>query len=290
MKSARTNYSYIYGPIHSRRYGLSLGVDPIPFKTCTLNCRFCQLPPTAHPTLTRISTPDAALIIDELRAWIKADGKTDYITLCGSGEPTLNLGFGRILQFVREETPYKSLLLTNGTLFTDADVRKDAAWAHTVKLSLHAWDQASFEAVTRPHPDLSFEKIIEGYRAFRADYAGLIDLEVFIIPGCNDTPEQVERIAAVAKTIRPDTVTLNTAVRTPADTDVKPASPLQLDALRSHFSWVEERQLQLEIPQLVYTPEALRAYAARHPLPPAELARVFNCTVDEVRSALGESN
>jgi wyosine [tRNA(Phe)-imidazoG37] synthetase (radical SAM superfamily) len=241
-------YAYLFGPVPSRRYGRSLGVDLTVPKTCTLNCRFCQLGPTPQTTVERTDTPPLDDILAELRRWLEehrrpeAGGQQspiahlpDFITASGSGEPTLHLRFGDLFRFVRAETACRSLLLTNGSLFHLPDVRRDAALADVVKISLHAWDQASFERVTRPHPSLRFDAILDGFRAFRQMFAGRLDLEVFIIPGINDTDEQARRIAGLAQSFAPDAVTLNTAVRPPADSGVAVCPPERLHTLAALF-------------------------------------------------------
>jgi wyosine [tRNA(Phe)-imidazoG37] synthetase (radical SAM superfamily) len=226
---------YLFGPVPSRRYGRSLGVDLSILKTCTLNCRFCQLGDTQAVTITRIDQPPIAEVLGELRQWLTRDEPLDYITASGSGEPTLHLHFGDLFRFVRAETPFRSLLLSNGSLFTFPEVRRDAALADVVKVSLNAWDQASFEQIVRPHPALKFDAILEGYYAFRQIFSGRLDLEVFIIPGINDTVEQIDRIAALAQRFSPDDISLNTAVRPTADRTVVACPCEQMAQLATRF-------------------------------------------------------
>ena len=148
-------YRYLFGPVPSRRFGRSLGIDLTPHKTCSLDCVFCQLGRTPKKTLERkvyVSTTD---VIDEIDVWMQTDGNADYLTLSGSGEPTLHAEFGRILAHLRNQ-PIPSVLLTNGTLLNLPEVRDAAALAGVVKVSLSAWDQKSFEWVNRPHPQLEF--------------------------------------------------------------------------------------------------------------------------------------
>ena len=164
---------FLFGPVPSRRYGRSLGVDLSTPKTCTLDCRFCQLGHTPTPTLDRTDTPPIAAVLAELRQWAASGGTADFITASGSGEPTLHRHFADLFRYVRAETPCRALLLTNGTLLTLPEVRRDAALAHVVKLSLHAWDQPSFERIVRPHPALRFDAILDGYRAFRDLFTGV---------------------------------------------------------------------------------------------------------------------
>ncbi len=278
---------HLFGPVPSRRYGRSLGVDLAVPKTCTLNCRFCQLGATVQTTVTRTDTPPIAEVLGELRDWF-ASGKTaDFITASGSGEPTLHLSFGELFRFVRDETSCRSLLLTNGTLFFLPEVRRDAARADVVKISLHAWDQASFERITRPHASLRFDTIIDGYRLFRQQFSGRLDLEVFIIPGINDNEEQARRIADLAQSFCPDAITLNTAVRPPADLAVTACPAERLQALVSffgphaHASGAEPTTAADEMSEA-----AIIALVCRHPVSLHALAVTFKKSEDEMLAIL----
>lgn len=267
------SFRHLFGPVSSRRYGRSLGVDLAVPKTCTLNCLFCQLGPTPQTTVTRAENPPIDEVLSELRQWLASGQAADFITASGSGEPTLHVHFGDLLRFVRAETSCRSLLLSNGSLFFLPEVRRDAALADVVKISLHAWDQASFEKIVRPHPSLRFEAILDGYRAFRQAFSGRLDLEVFIIPGLNDAPEQAQRIADLAQTFSPDSISLNTAVRPPADGAVSACTPDQLRALASLFGpAAQESGREPAAAQAPLTDEALVALVSRHPVSVAALA------------------
>ncbi len=280
-------FKYLFGPVPSRRYGVSLGVDLALPKTCTLNCRFCQLGPTPQATVTRSDTPPMDEIIAELRGWLATAQRADFITASGSGEPTLHTRFGDLFRFVSGETPYRSLLLSNGSLFFLPEVRREAALADVVKVSLHAWDQASFERVARPHASLRFDAILDGYRAFRQQFAGRLDLEVFIIPGINDTPEQAQRIAGIAQSFSPDAITLNTAVRPPADSGVTVCPPEQLHALTALFGpAAQESGAEPATAPVELTEAALIALVSRHPVSLHALAATFHKTEAEMRSFL----
>jgi len=230
------SYRYLFGPVPSRRFGRSLGVDLVPMKTCTLNCVFCQLGATPAAGLQRAETVPLDAVLDELERWLAADGRADVITLSGSGEPTLHTGFGEVLDFIARRSTIPSLLLTNGTLLYDADVRAAACRAGTVKLSLSAWDQASFERINRPCPGYRFETLVEGETAFRAEYAGRLWLEVFLLNGINSAPDDVRRIAALAAGIAPDRVQLNTVARPPAEDSAVAVEPERLQELALLFN------------------------------------------------------
>ena len=242
------SFKYLFGPVPSRRFGLSLGVDLLPRKTCTLDCIFCEVGPTTHRTLIRKEYVPMEAVLKELAAWFALNLKADFITVTGSGEPTLHTRFGDVLSAIRAhgrgrppglvspQGRVRSALLTNSTLLHLPEVRAAAALAEVVKVSLSAWDQASFEAIARPHADLKFDRLVDGLRKFRQDFSGELWMEVFMVPGLNAARNQVEAIAALARTIRPDRVQLNTAVRPTAQQNVPPLSESQLRSLATYFS------------------------------------------------------
>jgi len=236
------SFKYLFGPVPSRRFGLSLGVDLLPRKTCTLDCIFCEVGPTTHRTLVRKEYVPTEAVLKELAAWFALNLKADFITVTGSGEPTLHTRFGDVLSAIRAhgqicpQGRVRSALLTNSTLLHLPEVRSAAALAEVVKVSLSAWDQASFEAIARPHADLSFDRLVDGLLKFRQDFSGELWMEVFMVPGLNAARDQVEAIAALARTIRPDRIQLNTAVRPTARQNVPPLSESQLRSLAGCFA------------------------------------------------------
>jgi len=234
-------FKHLFGPVKSRRYGRSLGVDLVPVKSCTLDCVFCQLGATPQTSVEPAQSAEVRVITGELRAWLHLNHyAADWIALGGSGEPTLHPGFGEVLLWIRRNTECKSLLLSNGTLLTRHDVRVAASVADAVKVSLHAWDQASFSKISRPHASLDFAAILEGWRVFRGMFKGSLDAEVFVVPGVNDGEAEMSKIAALAKTFSPDRVTLNTAVRPPAEGWVALCPPERLEKLARLFTPVAE--------------------------------------------------
>lgn len=233
--ASRDTYQYIFGPVPSRRLGRSLGVDLTPFKTCTQNCVFCQLGQTTHLTVIRREYYPLDEIIFELKDWIKSGAEADYITLSGSGEPTLHSGFGEVLKFIKENSEIPAVVLTNGTLLNLPEVRDAACLADIVKVSLSASDQTSYEWVNRPHPKLRFEQLIEGEKALRAQFGGELWLEIFLVSGMNAMPATVKKIAGIAAEIRPDRIHLNTSVRPPAEDFAVAVSKDRLDSLAGYF-------------------------------------------------------
>ncbi|NLG36173.1 MAG: radical SAM protein [Lentisphaerae bacterium] len=229
------DFRHVFGPVPSRRFGRSLGVDLTPMKTCSFDCLFCQLGPTPRTTLERREYVPVRTVKDEILRWRDAGGTADYATLSGSGEPTLHTGFGEVLRFLKTELPCPAVLLTNGSLLQLPEVREAACEADLAKLSLSAWDHDSFLRVNRPHPDLDFNRSLAGMQAFRQSFEGRIWLEVFLIAGINDDPGNVRRIADRAATLGPDKIHLNTAVRPPAQSSVQPVPQDRMESLADEF-------------------------------------------------------
>jgi len=230
-----SSFRYVFGPTPSRRFGRSLGIDLTPPKTCSFDCVFCQLGRTTHLTVERREYVPTQAVIEEIRAWFEHPLPIDVATLAGTGEPTLHSKFGEVLRALRKYGARRTLLLSNGSLFHDPDVRRAAAEADTVKVSLSAWDDASLQRINRPHSALRFRRIMEGLEQFRSEYPGELHLEVFLVPGINTAPEQVRRIAEYAARIRPDRIELNTAVRPPAEPDVRAVSREEMEAIALMF-------------------------------------------------------
>ena len=231
----KRHYRHLFGPVPSRRLGRSLGVDLTPFKTCSFDCIFCQLGRTTNRTVQREEYVPVKEVIAELDAWLKSGDSADYITLSGSGEPTLNAAFGRVIEFVRGATTIPIAVLTNGSLLNDPEVRAQAAQADVVKVSLSAWDPLSFGHINRPHPHIAFERLIEGERLLRRQFGGEMWMEVFLVWGTNTTPKDVSKIAERVRTLGPDRVQLNTAVRPPCEEFAYAVPADQMTALANLF-------------------------------------------------------
>ncbi|MBN1106300.1 MAG: radical SAM protein [Deltaproteobacteria bacterium] len=265
-------------------------MDLIPFKTCNQDCIFCQLGRTTDMTLTRGEYVPIREVFDDLGQWLKADGKADHITLSGSGEPTLHSRFGEVLRFVRENSPIKTVLLTNGSLLHLSEVRRAAAEAHIVKVSLSAWDQISYGWVNRPHPEIEFNRLVEGQKAFRDQFGGELWMEVFLVAGMNSSPSDVRRIASLAEQIRPDRIHLNTAVRPPAEDFVAPVSRERLASLCNLFRPLAEVIAEFDLKgkiEVRATEEEIRAMLERRPCRADEIAETFGMHINEVTKYLG---
>ena len=225
--------SYIFGPVPSRRLGRSLGVDLVPFKTCTYYCIYCQLGRTTCRTSERKEWVSPDDVLHQLRE--KLSTNPDYITLSGSGEPTLFSGIGEVISAIKEMTDIPVAVLTNGSLLWVPEVRAGLGKADLVIPSLDAGDEKLFQYVNRPHEDLSFDRMVEGLTAFRQGYTGRCWLEVFLLGGVTAIPAEVEKITKIIRRIQPDRVQLNTVTRPPAEDFAFPVSREQLQSFADIF-------------------------------------------------------
>jgi len=218
-------YQHLFGPVPSRRLGRSLGVDLVPLKTCSYNCIYCECGKTTHLTTERKEYVPTAEVISELDDCLAKHPSLDYVTFSGSGEPTLHSGIGKISDFLAERYPeYRVALLTNGSLFSLQEVREDATGVDVIVPSLDSADERTFRRIDRPHPSLSIEKIISGLEALREEFKGEIWLEIFVVPGLNDTETEIEALRKALLRIRPDRVDLNTLDRPGVVTWIRAAS------------------------------------------------------------------
>ncbi len=213
----KKQYRYVFGPVPSRRLGRSLGVDLVPFKTCTYDCIYCQLGKTTVKTRKRIPYVPDTVLIEEIRRKLGEKQKIDYITLSGSGEPTLYSGLSPLIRGIKSITDIPVAVLTNGSLLWDEDVRTGIHKADLVVPSLDAGDSDCYTRVNRPVVGIDFKTMIDGLRRFRRTFRGAYWLEVFLLNRITATEEHVRKMAELVRLIGPDKVQLNTVVRPPAE-------------------------------------------------------------------------
>jgi len=236
MGSSTRKTKYIFGPVPSRRLGRSLGIDLVPYKTCTFDCIYCDLGRTTHKTTSRQSYVTLGEIKKELELTLPVlDKKPDFITLSGSGEPTLNNNIGEIIQGVKKITSIPVAVLTNSSLLSLNEVRKDLSGADVVLPSLDAITPTLFEYINRPHTSLRIEETISGLIQFRKQGEGQIWLEILFCRGVNDGNEEVENFKGIIEKIQPDRVQLNTPVRPPAEDFAFPLTLGQLEKIRERL-------------------------------------------------------
>ena len=225
---------YIFGPVPSRRLGRSLGIDLVPFKTCTYDCIYCQLGRTTCKTLERKEWVPLDAVVDELRG--RLDSRPDYITLSGSGEPTLFSRIDELVDRIKQMTTIPVAVLTNGSLLGDKDLQRQLPKVDLVVPSLDAGDETVFQQINRPHPDLSFDQVLEGLIHFRRQFTGQYWLEVFLVSPYSTFDAHLAALRHCVDLIKPDRVQLNTVTRPPAESDANPVSPEHLKKIAATFS------------------------------------------------------
>jgi len=224
-------FKHVFGPVPSRRLGLSLGCDLAPRKVCSFDCVYCQVGRTDRLTTARVAGAAVAELLSEIEEKLRAGPRPDFITLSGSGEPTLNRAIDEIVAGIRRRTDIPIALLTNGSLFVFPEVRAACAGVDVVLPTLSAADEETFRRIHRPAPGVTLDAVVEGLAAFRREFRGEIRLEVFLIAGVNSTPEQVRRLIPLIERIAPDRIQLNTAVRPTADEGVRALTETELATL-----------------------------------------------------------
>ena len=226
---------YIYGPVPSRRLGFSLGVDLVPFKTCSYDCIYCQLGRTTNKTIERKEYFPEKDIFLQLEKALSLHQRIDYITFSGSGEPTLNSRIGVLIKEIKKITKIPVAVLTNGSLFYQEELRKELLSADLVIPSLDAVTMKMFRKVNRPHPSLKIEEIIEGIKKFREEFEGSIWLEIMLVKGINDEKKHLDKAVSIVREINPDKVHLNTVVRPPSEKFALPLSIEELNKIEKLF-------------------------------------------------------
>ena len=272
---------YIFGPVASRRLGRSLGIDLVPYKTCSFDCLYCELGATTHLTLDRKVYSAPQEIIDELKGYIKKIVlQPDYITLGGSGEPTLHSHLGMIIAEIKKLTTIPVAVLTNSSLLYRDDVKEDLLMADVILPSLDTVSLSLFAYLNRPHPSLDIKQIVQGLIDFRKLFTGQIWLEILFCRGINDSEEEIMRLSEVIRKINPDKIQLNTLDRPPAVDSVFPASRETLERIKRFFG--EKAEIitgsLLEDAQASIADGKKRVY---------NLVKRRPCTFDEISSALG---
>ena len=283
--------SHLFGPVPSRRLGRSLGVDLVPRKTCPFDCIYCEVGPTTNQTPTRLDY-QAEAILAELAAYLRqGPPPLDFITLAGSGEPTLNLGLGNIIRRIKGLTATPVAVLTNGALLYLPEVRRELAAADVVLPSLDAAREETFRAINRPLPGYPLTRLIEGLEAFRREYQGRIWLEVLLLKGLNDSEAELEPLRQVLRRLAPDKVQLNTAVRPGVEDYARPLHREEMAAIAGYL----ENGVEVEVIAAVDGPTGPAAACddtvlvemlARRPMTAADLARVCGLPLALVRQRL----
>ncbi len=221
--------NYVYGPVPSRRLGVSLGISPIPKKTCNYSCIYCQLGRTDHMTNTRQMFFTVEEIMDEFDEVLRNNIMFDVVTIVGEGEPTLYLGLGQLITEIQKKTDKPVAVITNGALFYDPDLKAELYHADIVLPTLDAYDEESFKKINRSHGTLHFDQVNDGLKTFSEEYQGQLWIEIMLIADVNDDDESLGKLAKILRTLKYDRVYINTPVRPPAESYVKAINHEKID-------------------------------------------------------------
>ncbi|MBW2709656.1 MAG: radical SAM protein [Deltaproteobacteria bacterium] len=279
--------SHIFGPVPSRRLGLSLGVDLIPHKTCTFDCLYCEVGRTTNRTITSSPFTPVDEILSQLDNRL-ATCSPDVITLAGSGEPTLHSEIHHIISGIRKLTDTRIVILTNGSLFWDDAVRERVLGADLIMPTLSSAVSSTFQTIHRPHPDLTLDCIVDGLKQLRSEFNGLIYLEVILLAGINDTEEEMRALKPLIRQIQPEKIQLNTVVRPPADVCAKALDSRRLEEIKLFLGERAEIVVDIGAAQSAMARDTkgkgLLEMVRRRPLRLKDIAHSMGLSMDEVES------
>lgn len=233
---SKTNMKYIYGPVNSRRLGLSLGITLTPYKICSFDCIYCQLGQTTEKTAQRQEYILIDEILNELKSWLQNNvweaKKLNYITLSGSGEPILNIKINQLIAGIKKLTNIPIAIITNSSLLVDTSVRQAVGNVDLIVPSLDAATGEIFDKINQPHSNIKIEGIIEGLVNLKKEFRGKIWLEVMLVKGINDDLRHIKKLKAVIDRINPDKIHLNSPVRLDAKFGILPVPRNKLEKIK----------------------------------------------------------
>ena len=286
---------YLFGPVPSRRLGISLGVDLVPLKYCSLNCIYCEVGKTTNLTIKREEYIPITKVKEELKQYLSNKPELDFVTFSGQGEPTLNSGLGNIIDFIKDNFPaYKVAVITNGTLFWQKEVREEVKRADVILPSLDEVSENIFYRLNRPNHKLEINKIMEGLIQLGREFKGKIYLEIFFVPGLNDSKQELEKLKNIAKKINPNVIQLNTLDRKNKNNSVETLSKEKLIAIKEYF-----QPLRTEIIAKAKTRKQIQSFnkniedeiletIKRRPCTDVELSQILNIHINELNKYLSE--
>ena len=290
IKEDKSQTTHTYGPVPSRRLGFSLGIDIIPFKTCSLNCIYCQLGPTTKKTIHRKEYLSSSEILSQIKKKLSSGQRIDYITFSGSGEPTLNKILEKLIREIKKITSIPVAVLTNSTLLSRKSTRNALMEADLIFPSLDAATQEIFVKVNRPHPSLNIEEIIQGLQEFSQEFKGSIWLEIMLVKGMNDSPSHIRKLKEAIAKLKPEKVQLNTVIRPPAEKYAHPLSLKDLEKIKKIFGKNCEIIFEFDREAQKSTPEnlewAILSLIQRRPVTLAEISASLGKGKDKIKKSL----
>jgi len=287
-------YTHLFGPVPSRRLGMSLGIDLIPHKICSLNCVYCECGATTVLTHERKEYVPVDEIYTELEDFFKHNPDPDYLTFSGAGEPTLHSHIWEVIAFLKELRPdIPVAVLTNGTLFGDPLVRQELMKADLVLPSLDAATDTALRKINRPRRELQASAYIDGLIDFSKEFKGEIWLEIFLLAGYNDDLANLEALKEAALKIKPGRIQLNTLDRPGT---VEGLHPLSMDRLREISAFFGMKEVEIIAPP--QERQEVRSYRsdlegailetiARRPCTLADLEKILGLHINEINKYLG---
>jgi len=286
---------HLFGPVPSRRLGISLGVDLVPYKVCSLNCIYCEVGRTTNLTMNRNEYIQIDEMIHEIEVFLNKKPELDYITFSGQGEPTLNRDLGYVINFIKQNySQYKVALITNGTLFWNKKVRDDVLQADVILPSLDAVSNKNFHKINRPAINLENSKIIKGLIQLRKEFKGKIYLEIFFVQELNDTKEELILLKEEIQKIKPDLIQLNTLDRPGTDDKLIACSYEKLKNIKDFF-----KPLPTEIIAKARSRKKIKSFCSnieknildtikRRPCTAEDLTEILNIHINELNKYLSE--
>ncbi len=227
---------YLFGPVPSRRLGLSLGVDILPAKTCNMNCVYCEIGPGKKTYSQAPSSPEPREILKEIKEFSATSKRRfDCLTFTASGEPTLHRDLALLIKEGKRITGKPVTVLTNSSTVARKDIRETLCLADVVLPSLDAATPETFRKINRPHPDIKITSIIEGLSRLRKEMDGQMWLEILFVNGINDTEKELLALREATGIIAPHRIQLNTVVRPPAEKWAKPVTKKRMEEIRTFF-------------------------------------------------------
>lgn len=289
-------FHHIFGPVASRRLGRSLGIDLLPFKTCSYNCVYCECGKTTDHRTRRQEFFPPTEILEELDQILDKKPNLDYITFAGSGEPTLSLSIGQIINHLKDQYPgYRVAVLTNGSLLHLPEVRNELIRADLIIPTFSSACQETHEKIHRPCPGLTVSSLIDGIVHLREVFSGQIWIEVFLVPSLNTPKDELLSIRKTILQIRPDKIQLNALDRPGTESWITSPEPSEIESIRSFFA---ETGIDTEIigtnPPLPYSSYDTSVLARieetlqRRPCTVDDIARMTGLRQNEVMKKIAE--
>ena len=263
-----TNFKYVYGPVPSRRMGLSIGISPISKGHCNYSCIYCQLGRTKHMTNKRTKYFDYNDLIEEFKSYLNNNIDFDVVTIVGEGEPLLYLDLGILIHELKLLTDKPIAVITNGALLSNCIVREELKNADIVLPSLDASNENMFKRINRPHGSIKFDDVVEGLRTFSNEYKGQLWIETMIVEGINDNKKFFLDFKEILNTLNYHRLYINSPVRPPAEKYVKQASKKIIEEAISILGGISIDKLVSEgfYSEIEDDYEAVLSIIKRHPM------------------------